>query len=68
MVKYQELQDKSSEEIDELFHTLKKEIFELRGKRIGSKGDKTHLIGHKKKVIARILTLKTERELSETKN
>lgn len=64
MSKAQEIRDKSGEELIEILHNIKKEIFELRGKRVGSKGDKTHLIGQKKKEIARILTIQKERELS----
>lgn len=67
MNKAQHLRDKSAEEREEVLLTLKKEIFELRGKKVGSRGDKTHLIRQKKKEIARILTIKRENERLEKK-
>ena len=63
MLKAQELRNESSEEIESKLVTLRKEIFELRSQKLDSKTQQTHLIGQKRKEIARILTVKREQEL-----
>lgn len=63
MLKAQELKGESSEELDIKLETLRREIFELRSQKLDSKTQKTHLIGQKRKEIARILTVKREQEL-----
>jgi large subunit ribosomal protein L29 len=63
MLKAQELRNESSEEIENKLETLRKEIFELRSQKLDGKTQKTHLIGQKRKEIARILTVKREQEL-----
>ena len=63
MLKAQELRSDSVEELDTKLLVLRKEIFQLRSQKLDSKTQKTHLIGQKRKDIARILTVKREREL-----
>ena len=63
MLKAKELRSESAEELELKVVTLRKEIFHLRGQRLDSKTQKTHLIGQKRKEIARILTVRREREL-----
>jgi large subunit ribosomal protein L29 len=63
MLKAQELRNDSVEELGTKLEALRKEIFQLRSQRLDSKTQKTHLIGQKRKEIARILTVKREREL-----
>ncbi len=65
MLKAQDLRGEQSEELEIKLGELRKEIFELRGQKLDSKTQKTHLIGQKRKEIARILTVKRERELKE---
>ncbi|MFZ0566210.1 MAG: 50S ribosomal protein L29 [Chlamydiales bacterium] len=62
MSKVQTLRDQSEEELDLQLETLYKEVIDLRGQRQDSKAQKTHIIGQKRKEIARILTIKKERE------
>ncbi|MCB1180633.1 MAG: 50S ribosomal protein L29 [Chlamydiia bacterium] len=61
MFKAKELRDKSPEELEDLRREFLREIFELRGRRVDTKADKTHLIGQRRKEIARILTIQKER-------
>lgn len=65
MAKKKNLRDESLEELGVKHQTLSKEIFALRSETLDSKGQKTHLIRQKKREIARILTIKKERELEE---
>jgi large subunit ribosomal protein L29 len=65
MYKASELRNESEEELDVKLVSLSKEIFELRSERLDSKTQKTHLIRQKRKEIARILTIKRERELTK---
>lgn len=65
MYKASDLRNESAEELDVKLDTLRAEIFELRSERLDSKTQKTHLIGQKRKEIARILTIKRERELTK---
>jgi large subunit ribosomal protein L29 len=63
MLKAQDLRGENVEELDEKLETLRQEVFQLRSQRLDSKTQKIHLIGQKRKEIARILTVKREREL-----
>ena len=63
MLKAKELQNESDDDLFIKLQQLRKEIFQLRGQRLDNKTQKTHLIGQKRKEIARILTVKREREL-----
>ncbi len=63
MLKAQELRNESADEMNNKLESLRKEIFELRSQKLDSKTQKTHLIGQKRKEIARILTVKREQEL-----
>lgn len=63
MLKAQDLRNESAEELETKLDVLRKEIFQLRSQKLDSKTQKTHLIGQKRKEIARILTVKREREL-----
>ena len=63
MLKAQEFRSESVEELGSKLAVLRKEIFQLRSQKLDSKTQKTHLIGQKRKEIARILTVMTEREL-----
>ncbi len=63
MLKAKELRNESDEELNLKLETLQKEIFEMRSQKLDSKVQKTHLIGHKRKEIARLLTIRREREL-----
>ena len=64
MLKAQELRGESSEELGTKLVQLRKEIFELRSQKLDSKTQKTHLIGQKRKEIARIMTVRRESELA----
>ena len=55
MLKAKELRNESDEELNLKLETLQKEIFELRSQKLDSKVQQTHLIGHKRKEIARPL-------------
>ncbi|MBS0624101.1 MAG: 50S ribosomal protein L29 [Verrucomicrobia bacterium] len=61
--KASELRNISLEELDVLVDSLRKEIYELRSARLDSKTQKTHMISEKKKEVARVLTVKREKEL-----
>jgi len=63
MLKAQDLRNDSDEELGTKLKQLRQEVFQLRSQRLDSKTQKTHLIGQKRKEIARILTVKKEREL-----
>lgn len=63
MYKAQDLRNDSAEELQIKLDTLRSEVFQLRSQKLDSKTQKTHLIGQKRKEIARILTVKREREL-----
>ena len=55
------------DELTVKLETLNREIFDARSQKLDSKNQKTHLIGQKRKEIARILTLKRERRGHEAK-
>lgn len=63
MLKAQELRNEGAEELDNKLRTLREEIFQLRSQKLDSKTQKTHLIGQKRKEIARVMTVKREKEL-----
>jgi large subunit ribosomal protein L29 len=62
MLKAQDLRNESGDELDLKLKTLRSEIFDLRSQKLDSKTQKTHLIGQKRKDIARILTVMREKE------
>jgi large subunit ribosomal protein L29 len=63
MLKAQELRNENTQELNTKLEQLRSEIFQLRSQKLDSKTQKTHMIGQKRKEIARILTVKREREL-----
>jgi large subunit ribosomal protein L29 len=63
MLKAQDIRGESSEDLANKLAVLRREIFDLRSQKLDSKTQKTHQIGQKKKEIARILTVKREKEL-----
>jgi large subunit ribosomal protein L29 len=67
MLKMKDLRSESSEELDVKHHELSREIYTLRSQQLDAKDQKKHLIRQKKREIARILTLKKERQLEERK-
>jgi large subunit ribosomal protein L29 len=67
MTKMKDLRNESTEELDVKHQELSKEIYSLRSQHLDSKDQKIHLIREKKREIARILTLKKERQLEERK-
>jgi large subunit ribosomal protein L29 len=64
MLKAKDLVNESAEELEIKLETLRKEIFQLRGQALSKKTPQTHVIGQKKKEIARIMTIKRQRELT----
>ncbi len=63
MLKAKDLINESDEELSLKLDTLQKEIYALRGQKLDAKTQKIHLVSEKKKEVARILTIKREREL-----
>lgn len=63
MLKARDLRNESNEELELKYDTLRQDIFKLRSEQLDSKSQKTHLTKQKRKEIARILTVKREREL-----
>lgn len=63
MLKAKDLRSETDEELTLKLESLQKEIFDLRSQRLDSKSQKTHLIGQKRKEIARLMTVRKEREL-----
>lgn len=61
MLKSEEIRNESEEELNVRLSALRKDIFNLRSELLENKTKQTHLIGQKKKEIARILTIQTER-------
>lgn len=61
MLKAKELREESLDELDLKEQTLRREIFELRSQQNENKTQKTHLIGQKRKEIARVLTVRREK-------
>lgn len=66
MLKAKDLRNESEEELNVKLETLHKEIFFLRGQHLDNKTPKIHLIGQKRKEIARLLTVQRERELERS--
>jgi large subunit ribosomal protein L29 len=68
MLANEEIKDQTVEQLKALHEELSKEIFELRNRfRIERKMEKTHLIRHKKRDRARVLTFLRQKELSDVK-
>lgn len=61
MQKAKEMRGEKTEELDAKLEVLRQEIYHLRSQKLDSKTQKTHLIGQKRKEIARIMTVKRER-------
>ena len=61
MLKAKELRNESVEELEARCLALQSEIFALRSERLDSKTQKTHLIGQKRKEIARVKTVLVEK-------
>lgn len=61
MLKAKDLRNESVDELEAKCDALQAEIFELRSERLDSKTQKTHLIGQKRKEIARIKTVLVEK-------
>ena len=61
VLKASELRNESLDELNIKLSELRKEIYQLRSERLDSKTQKTHLIGQKRKEIARILTCQNEK-------
>ena len=61
MQKAKEMRVERPEELDAKLVVLRKEIYDLRSQKLDSKTQKTHLIGQKRREIARIMTVKRER-------
>lgn len=62
MIKIQELRALTDGELQEKIVSLKKELFDFRGKSSGDKIEKSHHIREARKEIARILTILKEKE------
>lgn len=66
MLTAKDLIEESEDELQNKLITLKKEIFEIRSERLDAKTKQTHLIGQKRKEIARIMTVINERKLKRS--
>lgn len=65
MTKAKEFRDQSVEELEALYQDISREIFQMRNEnRIARKADKPHLIRHKKRDRARVMTVLREKELN----
>lgn len=62
MIKPEELRGLTVEELQEKMLSLKKELFDLRGKASGDKIEKPSRIRDARKDVARILTILKEKE------
>jgi large subunit ribosomal protein L29 len=62
MLKAKDLRNESAEELDVKLASLRQEIYNLRSEQLENKSKQTHLIGQKRKEIARILTVKGEKK------
>ncbi|MCH9704312.1 MAG: 50S ribosomal protein L29 [Chlamydiae bacterium] len=60
-MKAKDLRDESIDELEAKQTALRAEIFELRSERLDGKTQKTHLIGQKRRDIARIKTVLVEK-------
>lgn len=61
MLKTKDLRNESDDELNARLSTLRKEMYNLRSEQLENKSKQTHLIGQKRKEIARILTLLNEK-------
>lgn len=69
MRKTVEFRDMSNEELDATYQDLLKEVYHLRNEfKQSRKLEKPHLIPQKKKEIARLLTVKHEKQLAKKKS
>lgn len=66
MFKTKDLRSETEDELDMKLEALRKEMYELKSQQLDNKTQKTHLIGQKRKEVARILTIKRERELERS--
>ncbi len=65
MKKAQEFRDQTQEELEATYSDSINELFQLRNEAKQTvKPEKTHLIRHKKKIIARLLTVIREKQLA----
>ena len=68
ILKAKDFRDKSVEELEATYDDLCKELFQLKNEgRHSKKLEKPHLIGQKKKEIARLLTVLNEKHQVNTK-
>ena len=65
MLKAKDFRGESVEELQAKLVGLREEIFKLRSERLDGKMQKTHLIGQKRKEIARIKGVLVEKENEE---
>lgn len=69
MKKAIEFRDMSNEELEATYQDLLKEVFHLRNEfKQSRKLEKPHLIPEKKKEIARLLTVKHEKQLAKNQS
>lgn len=66
MYKANDLRSDSLDELELKLEALRKEIYELRSQQLDNKSQKIHLIGQKRKDIARILTIQKQKELERS--
>lgn len=65
MKKAKDFRDLSIEELEATYNDARKELFHLVNElKHSKKAEKTHLISQKKKEIARLLTVKRQKQLS----
>lgn len=62
MLKAKSLRDESDDELLVKLEALRNEIYQLRSQKLESKSSQSHLVGQKRKEIARILTVQSERK------
>ena len=67
-MKTSEIKEMTTEEINSKIGELKTELFEMRMKQATGNLDKTHQIDVKRKTVARMKTILTEREKDGSEN
>lgn len=66
MLKAKDLRDQTKEELEAMLQDIKKELYELKNQlRQTKKIEKPHLLVEKKKDVAKLLTVLSEKELAE---
>ena len=66
MLKAKDLRDQTKEELEAILQDTKKELYELKNQlRQTKKIEKPHLLNEKKKDVAKLLTVLSEKELAE---